>query len=375
MNLPSDFRDALIEARKMGIQGRFLEAERIYRTLATPGPHRGIALEALAELYLHQERVEEAHHIFKDLTEDDPDSLHYSGLLANFLDSLGQTQGAIDEYQRLIERQPDYAVAYFNKALLLKKLQQNAAAMDAYAEALRLGIDHQEEVYSNMGVLYSEMQDAGKAKEMYEKALEIAPDYVHALFNLAGHFEESGEKQPAVKLYERILAIDPRHWKSLARLAFPARITVEDLGLVERLKAGIEDMRDDVRAQEGLYFALGKAYDDLESYDDASAAYVAANELSKQRVRPYSPAATEEAFDRLIEIFDSSCHRFLSAACIVPVPRCSNACSVHIRRLSRLANSTCWVCPLPVMWGLFRRRPRARRKNNCRASPMNMPRS
>lgn len=306
MNLPSDFRDALIEARKMSLQGRFLEAERIYRTLAAPGPHRGIALEALAELYLHQERLDEAHHIFKDLTEDEPDSLHYSGLLANFLDSLGQTQGAIDEYQRLIERRPEQAVAHFNKALLLKKLQQNTAAMDAYEEALRLGIDGQEEVYSNMGVLYSEMQDADRAREMYEKALEIAPDYVPALFNLAGHFEESGEKEPAIELYERILAIDPRHWKSLARLAYPARITADDQALVERLQAGIENMKDDPRAQEGLYFALGKAYDDLESYDKAGGAYVAANELSKQRVRPYSPEATEEAFDRLIEIFDSS---------------------------------------------------------------------
>ena len=306
MNLPSDFRDALIEARKMSLQGRFLEAERIYRTLAAPGPHRGIALEALAELYLHQERLDEAHHIFKDLTEDEPDSLHYSGLLANFLDSLGQTQGAIDEYQRLIERRPEQAVAHFNKALLLKKLQQNTAAMDAYEEALRLGIDGQEEVYSNMGVLYSEMQDADRAREMYEKALEIAPGYVPALFNLAGHFEESGEKEPAIELYERILAIDPRHWKSLARLAYPARITADDQALVERLQAGIENMKDDPRAQEGLYFALGKAYDDLESYDKAGGAYVAANELSKQRVRPYSPEATEEAFDRLIEIFDSS---------------------------------------------------------------------
>jgi hypothetical protein len=63
-------------------------------------------------------------------------------------------------------------------------------------------------------------------------------------------------------------------------------------------------MRDDVQAQEGLYFALGKAYDDLESYDEAGAAYVAANELSKQRVRPYSPEATEEAFDHLIKIFE-----------------------------------------------------------------------
>ena len=305
MKLPSDVRDALIEARHMVGQGRLLEAERIYRALGTPGPHRGIALEALAELHLHQQRLDEAHQIFRELVKDDPDSLHYCALLANFLESVGQTQDAANAYLKLIERQPDLAVAHFNLALLLKKLEQNSQALAAYDEAIRLGIDQPEEVYSNMGVLYSEMQDADKAREMYERALAIAPDYVPALFNFAGHCEESGEKQLAIDIYERILSIDPKHWKSLARLAYPEKITAEHQGLIDRLTARIDDMADDQRAQEGLYFALGKAYDDLESYDKAAAAFVAANELSKVRVLPYTPAATEEAFGRLIDIFDS----------------------------------------------------------------------
>jgi tetratricopeptide (TPR) repeat protein len=306
MDLPSDFRDALIEARNMNMQGRLLEAERIYRTLAAPGPHRGIALEALAELYLHQQRLDEAHNALKALTEEDPGNLHYCALLANFLDSVGQTAAAIDEYSRLLENQPELAVAHFNLALLFKKNQQSSEALAAYGEAIRLEIDHPEEVYSNMGVLHSDMQDAERAREMYERALEIAPDYIPALFNLAGHFEESGENQLAIEHYERILSIDPRHWKSLARLAYPRLVTADDQGLIDRLTACVDVMKDDKRAQEGLYFALGKAYDDLESYDEAAAAYVAANELSKQWVRPYTPEATEQAFDQLIDIFDSS---------------------------------------------------------------------
>ncbi len=305
MNLPSDFRDALSEAKNMNVQGKFLEAERIYRALAAPGPHRGIALEALVELYVHQQRPDEAHNILTALTEEEPDSLHYCAQLANFLDSVGQTQTAVDEYLRLIERQPKLAVAHFNLALLLKKQQRNSEALAAYDEAIRLEIDQPEEVYSNMGVLYSEMQDAEKSREMYERALKIAPNYVPALFNLAGHFEESGEKQLAIEHYERILSIDPKNWKSLARLAYPGKVTAEDQGLIDRLTACIDDMKDDKRAQEGLYFALGKAYDDLETYDEAAAAFVAANEFSKQRVLPYTPAATEASFDRLIDIFDS----------------------------------------------------------------------
>ena len=289
----------------MSVQGRLLEAERIYRSLAVPGPHRRVALEELAELYLHQQRPDEAYNVLQALTEEDPDNLHYCAMLANFLDSVGQTQAAVDEYLRLIGRQPDFAVAHFNLALLLKKQRRNTEALAAYNEAIKLEIEHPEEVYSNMGVLYSDMQDAEKAREMTERAVQIAPDYVPALFNLAGHFEESGEKQLAIEHYERILSADPRHWQSLARLAYPGKITAEDQSLIQRLKYCVDEMPEDKRAQEGLYFALGKAYDDLESYAEAAAAYVAANELSKQRVLPYTPAATEEAFDLLIDLFDA----------------------------------------------------------------------
>ncbi len=52
-----------------------------------------------------------------------------------------------------------------------------------------------EEVYSNMGILYSETEEADLAKKMFERALEVSPDYVPALYNLGGHYEEFGEKQ------------------------------------------------------------------------------------------------------------------------------------------------------------------------------------
>ncbi len=323
MNLPADFRDAMIEAEQMSARGSYLEAERIYRTLASPGPHSEIALEALARLYLHQGRPDEAFHIYRELTVRDPDSLHFCGLLARFLDAAGRTRDASDEYQRLVARQPDNAVAHFNLALLLKKQQRNDEAMRAYEAALRHDIDQPEEVYSNMGVLFSEMQDAGKAAEMFQRAVDIDPEYVPALFNLAGHYEELGEKKPALELYERILSIDPNHWKSLARLAYPQKVSADNRGLVDRLTAQIENAGDDRRAKEGLYFALGKSYDDLELYDDATRAYVAANELSRQRVQTYTPAATEEAINRLMELFDANwVSRMATRSTVVPVFVC-----------------------------------------------------
>ena len=305
MDLPSDFRAALVEAKNLHEQGRLLEAERIYRSLAGPGAHRAIALEALADLFLQQQRIDEARDVFKELTRGDRDNLHYSAELAKLLDAGGQTDAAIDEYCRLLRRQPGLAVAHFNLAKLYGRMKRYAEAVVSYEKAAKLGIDRVEEVYSNMGVLYSDMQEPDKAREMYDRALNIAPDYILALYNLAGHLEEAGEKHKAIELYERILSIDPQHWDSLVRLAYLQRVGDEFLGFVERLEDAIGEAKEDKSAQESLYFALGKAYDDLELYDKASAAYVTANELGKLRVVPYDSGKTARAFDKLIALFDA----------------------------------------------------------------------
>ena len=305
MDLPADFRDALLEAKKMHDAGRLLEAERVYRALAEPGPHRVIALEALAQLYLQQQRLEEAHGMLKALTREDADSLHYCAQLANFLDALGQTAAAIGEYLRFLERHPDTAVAHFNVALLYRKQRRYAEALAAYEEALRLEIEQPEEAYSNMGILYSDMQEEDKAREMYERALQIAPEYVPALYNRAGHFEEVGEKEQAIEQYEHILSINPRHWDSLARLAYPRKIGSEQQDYVDKLERALDEATDDNMTIERLQFALGKSYDDLGQYDKASGHYAAANALGKKRAVAYDRQQTEAAFGQLMELFDA----------------------------------------------------------------------
>lgn len=296
----------LADARRLLAEGRLLEAERLFLSLTTPGgAQRSDAFEALADLYLHEDRLDEACIVIKALTKEDPVSLQYCAQLAKLLNRLGRTQAAIVEYLRLIKLRPNLAVAYYEIALLYTQIKQFSAALGAYEDAVRLNIDSVEKVYSNMGVLYSEINDAEQAKQMYEQALDVAPDYVPALYNLAGHFEEIDRKRQAIECYERILTINPAQWQALARLAYPQRITSENQGVVSRLENAIEDRKDDDLAREALYFALGKAFDDLKLYDKASDAFVAANKLGKVRAAPYDKVRTEGSFDQLIDLFDA----------------------------------------------------------------------
>jgi tetratricopeptide (TPR) repeat protein len=164
---------------------------------------------------------------------------------ARQLQSAGRQQQAEQAFRRL-------ATAHFNLALLYKKNNHYADAMASYEDAIRFGIDHVQEVYSNMGVLYSEMREADNAVRMYQRSLHIDPNYIPALFNLAGLFEETGERQQSTELYRRILSIDPGHWDSLARLAYATKATNADDTLIDSLKAAIEEAGNDPLDREGL---------------------------------------------------------------------------------------------------------------------------
>ena len=301
--MSTSFQQAFERARQKHAQGLFTEAEQAYQQLANSGEQREYVLRALVELYLQTRQVNEAIDTLVALTEEVPEKLYYYARLAGLLHGLGQTDAAIGHYQRLLKRQPGHAVAYFNVALLYKKGKRYSDALSAYEEAIKHGIDDVQEVYSNLGVLYSEMRQREKAREMYERAINVDPTYVPALFNLAGLFEEAGERQQAMEFYERILSNNPGHWDSLARLAHARKLTAADADLVDSLSHATEDAKDDPMAREGLYFALGKAMDDLGRYEEAFAAYRSGNEMGKLRNRPYERSIVEQTFGRIIELF------------------------------------------------------------------------
>ena len=249
---------------------------------------------------LSQGRVREAVAMLVRLTDAHPDELFYYAHLATLLDRLGDTDAAIGHYARLLARQPDMASAHFNVALLYRKAKRYDDSVNAYENAIRLKINGVEEAYSNLGILYAELGRLDAARSQYQLALDTQPDYIPALYNLAGLNEECGDRDTAIGLYERILTIDPEHWDSLIRLAHARRIAdTDDAGaaadpLLGKLRQGQARANDPV-ASEGLRFAEGKILDELGRYDEAFAAYQAANALTRRRQPPYDRTAAEKA--------------------------------------------------------------------------------
>jgi len=303
MTKTTEFESAVHAAYNLQKQGKFVEAEQAYRQLLSRGEHRETVLQALFDLYLNTGNPQLAIETLIALIDEAPDSLTYHAHLANLMQGVGQPEVAVGFYERLLKRRPDLADAHFSLALLLKQSRRYNEALKSYQKALEIGIDDEQEVYSNIGVLYSDMRNAEKARKMYERSLDVDSGYEPALFNLAGLFEEAGDRQAAIDLYDRILSKNSRHWDSLARLAQATKLSDPEDPLIERLQKAIDDTGDDAFARETLSFALGQCLDELGRYDEAFAAYEAANEFGKQQSLAHDRSATAQGFDQLIEIF------------------------------------------------------------------------
>lgn len=300
-----NFEKASEQAQFLRTGGRLTEAAQAYQALAGEPEHREAALGALAEVHLEAQRPDKAAESLATLAAEHPESLSHCDRLASLLSRMGQTGAAIGQYLRFIERQPEVPEAHYNLALLLKKQKDFANAMLAYERSVQLGIDRVHEVYTNMGVLASEMRRPDLAREMFERAIQDHARYIPALFNLGGHHEEMGERDQAATRFRQVLDIDPQHWDSLARLAYATRLSDKGDPLISSLRSAVDRDIEDKVAHEGLYFALGKALDDVGEYDDAFAAYAAANDLGGSRHVPYDDVVTEDAFDQLIEWCDA----------------------------------------------------------------------
>jgi tetratricopeptide (TPR) repeat protein len=217
----------------------------------------------------------------------------------------GRVAEAIGAYEAALALRPGLPNSWYNLARLQRQAGRFEAALASYAQALAHGVSEPEEVHLNRGVIYADdlaRSDAAEAE--LAKALALNPRYVPALLNLGNLHDDRGDRTSARSAYERALAIEPDNVIALARLAGAAPLSGPDDPLLGRLRTGIARAGADPAARADLGFALGAALDRLGAYDEAFAAFAAANEASRQSspVR-YDRRAQERFVDRMIESF------------------------------------------------------------------------
>lgn len=259
---------------------------------------------AEAKLLYQQGQLGQAAACFEELIKLAPDDYGLYENLANLYQRAGEGEKAISCTRELLDRAPHLADSHYNLGVLLKQYHHYEAAIAAYDQALKQGIDRPEEVHLNMAVIYSDhLRQEQKARGALEAALTLNPGYIAAMFNLANLYEEAGERAAAEGLFRKIIDRDPFYYPALARLGEVTTFTDPGDAVIRRMKRVVRKTTVDLSTRINLYFALGKALNDCGQYEEAFQNYNRANEHNKQTVTAYDRAAQDRMTDDLIRLF------------------------------------------------------------------------
>jgi tetratricopeptide (TPR) repeat protein len=219
----------------------------------------------------------------------------------------GRVNEAIEAYRKLLKLRPNLPDTWYNLGLMLRRASQPDAALAAYGQALVRGVKQPEEVRLNRAVILADdLRRDEDAQAELAAALKLNPAYVPALLNLGNLHEDNGRRADAADAYRKALDSDPRNATALARLSGLEQIDSPAHPLVGRLKQALSRPGLTPADAAELGFALGSALDRTAAYDEAFAAYTAANAASRRSAPAasrYDRVAHEALIDEIIAAF------------------------------------------------------------------------
>jgi protein O-GlcNAc transferase len=229
--------DQALDAQK---NGRFREAEELYRNLIFSDPRNFDALHMLGVVCYENGKATEAEQFFlKALSIDSgyPPLFHNYGLflgkqkryaesIAQFdaalklfdkfapvysdrgisLMELGKLDESLESHNTAVMLAPNVPIAYYNRANTLFKRRNFGPALQDYDRAIALRADYAD-AHCGRGNVFRDLKRFGDALLAYEKALSLAPDLAEARLGRGNVFRDLGRYDEAFLDFDKALAL------------------------------------------------------------------------------------------------------------------------------------------------------------------------
>jgi tetratricopeptide (TPR) repeat protein len=164
--------------------------------MSDPNIKRYVSLvyQMLAKRYAEQGRDDKAADAWSEVIEIEPTfaEAHFNRGLA--LSMTGKYEEAIVLFEKAISLNPYFVKGYHALGDALVRLERYEDAAQQYLKALELNPDDAA-VHHNLGLSYYRGGDTEKAVAEYQKALELEPDYAYAYKSLHEVYEKAGDKK------------------------------------------------------------------------------------------------------------------------------------------------------------------------------------
>lgn len=142
---------------------------------------------------------------YQDNLKRAPHSERVMADLANAYRKAGRPDDAEVLYQKALEINPAYSLAYINLSVIYVQQKDFLKAESILLEGLRNGAKSHK-LYNNLGVLYNRIGEFGKAAAILERGTQLEPDNVLMNFNRALASTRLGRLDEAISLYRKAIA-------------------------------------------------------------------------------------------------------------------------------------------------------------------------
>jgi Flp pilus assembly protein TadD len=307
--------DELALAERHRTEGRLAEAEAVLRAVLARLPACHPAYHGLALVALDAGRPALAAELIQRAIALAGDVALYQRNLGELCRRLGRLDEAIGAGRRACALAPEDAEAHYNLGLALADRSDFAAAIAEYRRALELAPAHGY-CWNNLGAALEKSGERAAAEEAYTKAIAIDPQHAEALNNLGTLCMERGRLDEARRSLEAAVAAAPNFIEAHFNLSDLKTYREGDAQLAH-LEASVERAESmPPQARVRLWFALGKAREDVGRHDAAFAAYAEGNRM-QHALTPYEETRDE----RLVEAIERVFTREFFAARTPPAPR------------------------------------------------------
>ena len=282
--------------------GRLTEAERLYRAVLAADPGHAEAHAALGMLALRGRRPDLARTFLAKARSLDPQIARRQVLRAEGLARDRRWAEAAEAWQRASALGANKPVALIGLAEALARLGFQSAA--EAAEEAAAAAPQDAGMLLRAAAVLTEAGRLDRAAEFAGSARALAPGSAAPLLRLGQIRRDQGRPQEAEALYREALAADPEAaevWLHLSEVASFRRGAPE----VDRMEALLGRIGEGAAGAAPLFFALGKAYDELGDYERAFARLDRANRLMAALMR-YDPARDEAWAERIVRGFDAA---------------------------------------------------------------------
>ena len=132
----------------------------------------------------------------------------------------GNHKGAILNYTKVIELEPNNYIAYMNRGWNKAQLGDYYAAIEDHKGAISdftkaIEIDPKDSIpYLNRGLSQSNLGDEYAAISDYNKAIALNPQYLKAYYNRAWSKKEIGDTKGGIEDYTKVIDLNPRYYQA-----------------------------------------------------------------------------------------------------------------------------------------------------------------